>query len=355
MDPKDEERPASGEDRIYQRLLDKSVEAFILAVELYNRPSIKYHVEGCAFFLCNAWELMLKAYIVRRDGEQAIYYKDNPDRTITLANCLDLVFTNRNDPLRENLAKVLDLRNTSTHFVTDEFEIFYGPILQASVKNFDEKLKELHDRDISDDIPENYLILSVKRDIIDPERIRAKYSPAVAEKILLMNNSVAIGAGEDGNARYSGFYETSFSIVRDPKKADLSVRIEKEAKPGITVVKEVQRVQDKYPFTTKFAIEAVRKRLKKYGVTTMVAGSPKDFNSYHWQEFSKLYGFKSDERYGFNRALSSEKSTSFVYSQQAIELVVEVIKQDPVHAIDSVIEKNKEESRPQEQGNSRPS
>lgn len=37
------------------------------------------------------------------------------------------------------------------------------------------------------------------------------------------------------------------------------------------------------------------------------------------------------------------------------ELVVEVIKQDPVHAIDSVIEKNKEESRPQEQGNSRPS
>ena len=37
-----------------ERLLDKSQEAFILAVELFNRPTIRYRVEGCAFFLCNA-------------------------------------------------------------------------------------------------------------------------------------------------------------------------------------------------------------------------------------------------------------------------------------------------------------
>ena len=51
-----------------ERLLDKSQEAFILAIELFNRPTIRYRVEGCAFFLCNAWELMLKAYIAKRDG-----------------------------------------------------------------------------------------------------------------------------------------------------------------------------------------------------------------------------------------------------------------------------------------------
>lgn len=37
-----------------ERLLDKSQEAFILAIELFNRPTIRYRVEGCAFFLCNA-------------------------------------------------------------------------------------------------------------------------------------------------------------------------------------------------------------------------------------------------------------------------------------------------------------
>lgn len=42
-----------------------------------------------------------------------------------------------------------------------------------------------------------------------------------------------------------------------------------------------------------------------------------------------------------------------VYSQQAVELVVSAIKQDPDHAVDMIIEKNKAGSRPQEQGNSR--
>ena len=50
-----------GYEEIVQRLLEKSKEAFILALELYNRPTLKYHAESCSIFLCNAWELMLKA------------------------------------------------------------------------------------------------------------------------------------------------------------------------------------------------------------------------------------------------------------------------------------------------------
>lgn len=48
---------------VNERLIEKSQEAFLLAIELYNRPTIRYHAEGCCFFLCNAWELMLKAHI----------------------------------------------------------------------------------------------------------------------------------------------------------------------------------------------------------------------------------------------------------------------------------------------------
>ena len=64
-----------------ERLLNKSQEAFLLAIELYNRPTIRYHAEGCCFFLCNAWELMLKAYIIRVMGYEAVYYPDS-DRTL---------------------------------------------------------------------------------------------------------------------------------------------------------------------------------------------------------------------------------------------------------------------------------
>ena len=36
------------------KLLDKAKEAFTLAIEIYNKPSIRYRVEGFSFFMCNA-------------------------------------------------------------------------------------------------------------------------------------------------------------------------------------------------------------------------------------------------------------------------------------------------------------
>ncbi|WP_366499597.1 DUF3644 domain-containing protein [Arcanobacterium phocae] len=161
-------------------LLDKSQELFTLAVELYNRPTIKYHAEGCAIFLCSAWELMLKAEICKRSGNKALFYSGT-DRALSLSDCLKKIFTNKNDPLRRNMDKVIELRNTSTHFITMEYEIFYGPILQACVSNYAEKIEELHGRCMSDIMPENYLNLSVNRTVVDEDKVRAKYSPEIAE------------------------------------------------------------------------------------------------------------------------------------------------------------------------------
>ncbi len=59
-----------------RRLIEKSIEAFILSLEIYNKPTIKYRVEGFSFFIVNAWELMLKAEMLKRG--MSIYYKDNP-------------------------------------------------------------------------------------------------------------------------------------------------------------------------------------------------------------------------------------------------------------------------------------
>ena len=48
------------------RLVNKSIEAFILGLEIYNKPTIRYRVEGFSFFVVNAWELMLKAEMLNR-------------------------------------------------------------------------------------------------------------------------------------------------------------------------------------------------------------------------------------------------------------------------------------------------
>lgn len=118
-------------ETIEDRLIEKSKEAFCMAIELYNKPTIRYRVEGFSLFICNAWELMLKSHMIKVFGENSIYYKDNPQRTLSLENCIQKIFTNNKDPLRINLEKIIELRNTSTHFITEEYEMVYVPLFQS--------------------------------------------------------------------------------------------------------------------------------------------------------------------------------------------------------------------------------
>lgn len=73
-------------ENLKDKLVDKSIEAFIMGIEIYNKPTIKYRIEGFSFFVCNAWELMLKAELLNR-GEN-IYFKDMPDRTLSLSDVI---------------------------------------------------------------------------------------------------------------------------------------------------------------------------------------------------------------------------------------------------------------------------
>ena len=49
----------------YRALLDKSVDSMLSAIEIYNKPNFKYREETFAVLAINAWELLLKAYILK--------------------------------------------------------------------------------------------------------------------------------------------------------------------------------------------------------------------------------------------------------------------------------------------------
>lgn len=49
-------------DDYIEVLLKKSEEAYLMAIEIINKPTINYRTEGFCFFMCNAWELLLKAF-----------------------------------------------------------------------------------------------------------------------------------------------------------------------------------------------------------------------------------------------------------------------------------------------------
>ena len=41
--------------KLRNRLVDKSIEAFLMGLEVFNKPTINYRTEGFSFFICNAW------------------------------------------------------------------------------------------------------------------------------------------------------------------------------------------------------------------------------------------------------------------------------------------------------------
>jgi len=54
-------------NKTYRSLLDKSIASMLSAIELYNKPNFQYREETFAILAVNAWELLLKAIILRQN------------------------------------------------------------------------------------------------------------------------------------------------------------------------------------------------------------------------------------------------------------------------------------------------
>lgn len=225
---------------------------------------------------------------------------------------------------------VMEFRNTSTHFVTDEYELFYGPVLQQAVHDYEEKLRELHGIEISDRIPENYLALTVRRDVLDLDSIKARYPREVVEKMLQLGSSVA--ASRHGAQGIT--YVTELRLTKK-KGAGFPVRIADEANAAVSIVKSLTDPVGKYTYRTKKAVEFIRHKLDKEGITLLVKGEPREFNNFHFQVLASFYNMKGEERYSYDLSLGGE-NPSWCYSQQAVDLMLHEIRRDPDHVIDSM-------------------
>lgn len=326
------------EQKTYERLLEKASESFVLAIEIYNRPSIKYRVEGFSFFVCNAWELMLKAKLIQDQGLSSIYYKDNPDRTITLELCVARVFTNAKDPLRRNLEGIIKLRNTSTHFIVEEYEQIYVGLFQSCVTNFDDKMFEFHGRRMGDVIPPHFLTLSMTADPATPEKIRAKYSPDVAEKFLFDEAEIEQEIAIQANQRYYSVMVTELAVVKNPKNADFTVAYDADSDKAIRTAKVFQDPSRTHPFSAGKIVDQVNNHLKKKGIVLKHKGEPKTFTTADRDLFIKFYDMKNKPEFSYRHEIGqSAHSHQYTYSTKAIDFIVQTISEKP----DGIIEELK--------------
>ena len=311
------------------RLIEKSIEAFILGMEIYNKPTIKYRIEGFSFFVVNAWELMLKATLLDR-GEN-IYYPNKPDRTIGVEDAIRKIYTDKNTRIRLNLEKIIELRNISTHYITEDYETKYAPLFQACVMNFVHEIQRFHDIDITEHIAQNFLALSARYEPLTNEEIRLKYSPEIAEKFIKQANEIDVLSAEYNSDKFAINVKQNLYITKKKSEADFIVSIGSNSDTKISIAKEMKDPSDTHKYSYNNVITVVKERLKKKNIKL---GYTPGFTQYVLNLIIDFYNIKLEPKYAYEHVIGNQRS--FTYSQQFIEFIIEEISKNPETFVESL-------------------
>lgn len=315
-------------DLMASRLFDKSVEAFLLAVENYNKPTIRYRVEAFAIFICNAWELLLKGHLIKTQGLESIYYHQSKDekRSFSLERCVKTILTNDKDPVRLNLEKIIELRNTSTHFITEEYEMLYVPLFQSCIFNYSEKLLAFANINLGDRVSLGFLSLTATLDTLSLEAIRGKYPSDIFEHISQLNGELNTLAGANGT-KFAIPVEHRFFLTKKKEEATECVTVVPKSANPIAIIKSPSDPNNTHTYSLKKVIDFIKKRLIEKKIELLLNGSPVTFNKYHCSLLINYFDIKNQTDLCYID--KHEQRARYYYSQKAVDFILRELCKDP--------------------------
>ncbi len=128
-------------------LLEKSREAALLAVEVYNKPNTSFRTGGYIVLMNIAWTSLFHA-IFERDGVRYFYKKsknryiriDGERKAWELKECLKQYYKDKNPPERKNLEFFIRLRDKIEHRFLPQLDIDIFGECQAMLINYENLL-----------------------------------------------------------------------------------------------------------------------------------------------------------------------------------------------------------------------
>lgn len=306
--------------KLSQKLVGKSKDAFLLSLELYNKPTVNYRAESFSILFCNAWELLLKAYLFQKNnGKKLSIYREkrrNKKReSITLDDCLNRVFENINDPIRRNIEYISELRNEASHLIIDELDPYFSRVFQPGVINYVKYANDWFGMDINKGLnPGLISLISDKDKINDLTILKGKYNKedfgTIFGWIEKFNQLSALGDQAALSINYT------IAIVKNPKKADYIISTGKSGKKEAIIIEKTKDPDITHPFSQRMAIDEVRKRIPR-GMR---------FTNYDFQSFVFVNGYRKSGNNEFY--FKGKLSKTSQYSQKAIDQLIEGINKD---------------------------
>jgi hypothetical protein len=168
----------------HDRLRDRAEQSFFLALEIFNRVTQKNKNEAFCILVVNAWELLLKSIIAKDGGVENIYYKKEPDKSISISDCIEIVFPSKSDPVRKNLEKIVELRDKAVHLLIPELSFDISRLFQSCVINFCDIVADKFKEHLVQSINPGFIALIIDNsNKLDFECIKENYGSASATQL----------------------------------------------------------------------------------------------------------------------------------------------------------------------------
>lgn len=165
---------------IKTELIQKSREAMLTGVQIFNNPNIQFKSESFIVLVIIAWTYLLHAYY-REKGIEYRYYEQRGRRRFfdktkhgaykywELERCLN----NDNSPIDKttasNLRFLIGLRNEIEHQMTNKIDDLLSARFQACCLNYNEYLKKLFNKEVG---IEKYLSFSLQFSAISEGQVQ---------------------------------------------------------------------------------------------------------------------------------------------------------------------------------------
>ena len=287
-------------------LLSKSEEAYLMSIEIINKPTINYRTEGFCFFICNAWELLLKAFIINKAKDiNAINYRDDSNRTIGLDECVEKIFTSTTDKVKNNISFIRNIRNKSTHLILPEFDFMLAPAFQRCLTNYNKFFKK-HFPDYSLNEKITPFIA-----LVNPGNNKDSSSLVLNPANLLLLDKLQEELDSDENLTQT----IKLVSTKKESEADIKYTIVKDGGENAKIINVPKDVNITHPYKTREIINRISETVE------LTLGPNHGFTSNKFYDICKRKNIKENQEYCYQ--VKYYNTNINMYSDIAIEYISE--------------------------------
>lgn len=246
------------------QLIKRSHDAFTLALEVYNRPTLGNRVEAFTIMMVNAWELMLKSELAKRDGASSIFKDGN--FSISIREAMSKLM-DPSDNVFKNLETLIDLRDQAIHLLIPELQPQLSRLFQATVLNYQKRYKLLMGN--SPLAGQSVGLLSLIVDGFEPETavIKETYGEFTACQVKSFLTKFTEIAKECDSDEFSISIDYKLALTKKSSESDLSLSLSDGGEKAI-IIRETKGPDITHPYHQKTAIEKINARQEYVNITS---------------------------------------------------------------------------------------